>query len=1222
MNSNGHGGHWPPRDRSGPFRPVAGTFSGPAPQPTGYNTRGPRQRQPPIAPSPTPAFFPPQHAYNGTPTVPISDVEFQQAHANFSAAPFEEPLNAPLFASHGPVAEEVVPAPGHENDHITVPETFEKSRYDFETSSEDYLSDSEEERLNAVAALTHDREDDQDFSLSDNELEEKPEDFIIDGADPSEEDVPKRAKKGTRGRGRPKKHGTRGRPKSRKIGPRPIADPGPEFKEMQRLANEAYVKEDYVTALSYAKAAIELNPEVFSAYSLLSEIFASMGDEAESIGALMGGAPTQRDKQLWYLLLDRIESIDPREYPTMNLAMKDKLSAACLTSIIALDSEDWSARYKKLAIEVRRQRYSSCVTLCRKMLRITPHDKQTLVTMARMGTANARQTSLHLRPIIKSFESTINHFVKLNNPSETDLDFSFLLIYLDLLDKEGDYNYALFRLKSLSRWIQKRAKETYWDKVEDDREFDFEDVPRRIAIAEFVRQKRKRRGSYGKGLPLEIIIKMGVFRLRMSPPNFDEAIRHLNLLFPEDDQSEESLLWDDSRLFGVAAKTLYETGHVKEALRFYEPLHRHGLLQYNLETYTGLYNCYRKVGDTEKAEHVLSSLKDWRFPADDLKDLATLAKFFEDQGFMSEAMQRAEIIFKERASMLLRNNGFQHYDELRNHFFAVRKRAVGRAVGKHVAKRTRVRKHMRKLKAATRNEMGSDQDESNDNVTSVHGSLAHAPLSERPKKGLFRSQKSLSREKIQTFMPVEEHRTLAGTDVPLTAIDHHVFRMKLDNLANDHADEVAAARVKHREITASFVRLRELCSEADNGNQSACTEYLSIARELIEEFSTFDIFYSERRSREFAGYFRRTGSGDLWKESALMILAVQANRKEDDEAITGLEEKPDTVPEDFYGVHFDEWAEVFCRYALLLAREGAEDRCFNVLDVALQSNIFYTTQKYTRDVELCRMACALAVDDSRQASAAVRYFLKIYPFGTEIFRLYSVVNRLCSIHQGYATGAAQKVVLRWIKTIDYALLSPDNRKWYNFRGIDRTQWVSYIAGLFDHVKGHDPAIFALFGHLLMCTGSYTSALNYFFRAFAMTPEDPVLSLSIGMAYFQHALKRLSENRQYQIQQGIAFVTRYYDLRTSQKVALHVQEAEFNVGRLYHGLGLMSQAVPYYQRCLALSDQVQREASTQDHEHGGVEDFAAEAAYALQTIYVLGEDFESAFEVSMSNLVIE
>jgi general transcription factor 3C polypeptide 3 (transcription factor C subunit 4) len=151
-----------------------------------------------------------------------------------------------------------------------------------------------------------------------------------------------------------------------------------------------------------------------------------------------------------------------------------------------------------------------------------------------------------------------------------------------------------------------------------------------------------------------------------------------------------------------------------------------------------------------------------------------------------------------------------------------------------------------------------------------------------------------------------------------------------------------------------------------------------------------------------------------------------------------------------------------------------------------------------------------------------------------------------------------------------------------------------------------------------------AALNYYFRAFALTPEDPVLNLSIGVAYIQHAMKRLSENRQYQIQQGLSFVYRYYDLRTRDgATAIHCQEAEFNVGRIWHGLGLVTLALPAYEKCIALSERVRREAEDQCQDGDwGHEDFSTDAAFSMQSIYAISGNFEGALEVTMKLLVIE
>ena len=76
-------------------------------------------------------------------------------------------------------------------------------------------------------------------------------------------------------------------------------------------------------------------------------------------------------------------------------------------------------------------------------------------------------------------------------------------------------------LKLLSRWIMGRHEESWWDKVvDDDREWDADDA-RRMQIEEYVASHFDSQ-LYGEGLPLELRVKLGLYRLRLG--NFDEAM--------------------------------------------------------------------------------------------------------------------------------------------------------------------------------------------------------------------------------------------------------------------------------------------------------------------------------------------------------------------------------------------------------------------------------------------------------------------------------------------------------------------------------------------------------------------------------------------------------------------------------------------------------------------------------------------------------------------------
>ena len=126
----------------------------------------------------------------------------------------------------------------------------------------------------------------------------------------------------------------------------------------------------------------------------------------------------------------------------------------------------------------------------------------------------------------------------------------------------------------------------------------------------------------------------------------------------------------------------------------------------------------------------------------------------------------------------------------------------------------------------------------------------------------------------------------------------------------------------------------------------------------------------------------------------------------------------------------------------------------------------------------------------------------------------------------------------------------------------------------------------------------------------------MISLSLGLGYLHYALKRQAENRHCLIVQGFSFLMAYYDQRRKSEVAVERQEAEFNVGRAYHMLGLTQLAIPYYERCLSISQQIEIMVVQSE-----VEDFTYEAAFALQGLWATNGKPELAHAVTKRWLVI-
>jgi general transcription factor 3C polypeptide 3 (transcription factor C subunit 4) len=516
------------------------------------------------------------------PLIPLSaveELEDEEPPVPFASGGFHDPFNR-AYATSGPaVYEGFIPAPGQEDEdeYFNNAAGYRGRNFDSSDSDvEDYeRMMAEEAEREALQQIEHrdDSEVDADYSEEEAQEDEGDPDELELGVEFEDEEERVQSKRGrgttrgapktratqsiirgssTRGRGRGRGRGgkrgrptgrgrgghngsasTRGRKKGGKTGrppgprgPRPVADPGHEWKSLQQQANKHFIEKDYEAALEYAQQAIQLNPEIFDAYNIASEIFAAMGREEDSISVLLAGAPTKRDPGLWQLIIDRINKLDPELHPHFTEGNKSAAILPCLNAIIQL-TNDYETRSLKLELLAQQGR-ASCVNLGIKMLKTRAEqeedpDTSVLKIMAMMGTSDANQTKRYLIVLIDTFEEAIDVFTNPSrDPFNNELDWELINIYLDLLDRAGSYGTGVKRLKSLSRWKQGRRDDVFWDEQEDDREFDIQDEPRRIIVPQFIRGPQD--AQYGSTLPLEIRVKLGLFRLRKSKEDFVEAM--------------------------------------------------------------------------------------------------------------------------------------------------------------------------------------------------------------------------------------------------------------------------------------------------------------------------------------------------------------------------------------------------------------------------------------------------------------------------------------------------------------------------------------------------------------------------------------------------------------------------------------------------------------------------------------------------------------------------
>lgn len=291
-----------------------------------------------------------------------------------------------------------------------------------------------------------------------------------------------------------------------KRGPRKPLDPSPEFKHLHSEATSAFIDGDYELASDLVQQAIQINPEIFAAHSLLSEILLAKGEKTRALTALFSGAHTRpRDPSVWSKVARMILERAGKE---RKAALPDVLY--CYSRLIDIDPKNINARFQRAAIYRELHYNGRAATEYERLLKDLPHDARALRHLA--------EIYIDLDDVQKAvdhYARSVEHFMS-SDPGETpEFSWSDVNIYAELYSYLGQHEKGIRAIKSLARWLLGRRLETMWDDFdEDDREWDAEDSPRRIKADGYI-PKKWPQDTYGFGLPLELRVKLGLFRLKM-----------------------------------------------------------------------------------------------------------------------------------------------------------------------------------------------------------------------------------------------------------------------------------------------------------------------------------------------------------------------------------------------------------------------------------------------------------------------------------------------------------------------------------------------------------------------------------------------------------------------------------------------------------------------------------------------------------------------------------
>lgn len=271
-----------------------------------------------------------------------------------------------------------------------------------------------------------------------------------------------------------------------------------------------FLREEYHEAKKLAVEIIAINAETLEAWTLLATIWKELGRIEYAIFCLMFAAHMRpKHLEMWFNLAEFAleETGDKRS---------DFLFHAQFAYAAAIrnDTTSVKAHIGKARCYVERGKPTNALKEFHAILDLKPHDMEILEEVAMLCIDMNNVT-----PAQELYRKSIAYLR--GSPDTTSSSFSWtdVDIYLELYGYARQYDEAIKELKSLARWLLGREEETFWDDVTaDDREWDASNT-RRLAIDAFERDKYPD-SSYGPGLPIELRVKLGLYRLHLYSPEY------------------------------------------------------------------------------------------------------------------------------------------------------------------------------------------------------------------------------------------------------------------------------------------------------------------------------------------------------------------------------------------------------------------------------------------------------------------------------------------------------------------------------------------------------------------------------------------------------------------------------------------------------------------------------------------------------------------------------
>ncbi|QLG70167.1 hypothetical protein HG535_0A01060 [Zygotorulaspora mrakii] len=345
----------------------------------------------------------------------------------------------------------------------------------------------------------------------------------------------------------------------------------------------------------------------------------------------------------------------------------------------------------------------------------------------------------------------------------------------------------------------------------------------------------------------------------------------------------------------------------------------------------------------------------------------------------------------------------------------------------------------------------------------------------------------------------------------------------------------------------------------NDGKKEQKLLWIDTASDLVDVFSSVKNFFIKSRSKKFVGIIRRTRKFNKVIDYKIERLSKLSKGDNLLDGLPLMEERVTlTSATELRGLTYDQWFELFMELALTMTKYQSIEDGLSIIETAQEVNVFFQDPTRAKTMKFVKMAIVLQTENETELTENLRGLLNQFQFNRKVLQLfmYSLVRGQTALSIVSST-VHQKFFLRQLKAYD----SIRYGKHVNGQASITNKKVS------NPQKLNSPYLYYIYAVLLYSSRGFLSALQYLIRLEQDAPNDPMVNLLMGLSHLHRSMQRLTANRHFQILHGLRYLFKYYKIRISSYTDLESQEADYNIGRAFHLLGLLSLAVQYYNKVL-------------------------------------------------------